>query len=337
MKKESSKTNMEGASNSAQGNSPGVGADANSASTPSLGAENTKDATNAAALNQNSDGFNGSTVQQVGAPDQGSSQLIEFFNPNGIPYAIGVIFTTFIVLRVVNRVMQNMAERMDRQRLSIKKINTIISFLAYLLGTLLALTSLFKLSSQAIFALSGTMAVTVGFALKDVAASFLAGISILTNKPFQVGDRIAFGEYYGEVKEIGLRTVRLVTLDDNLVTIPSNKFLTQPVASANAGKLDCMVVTKFFVSPQADHSRAKAIVRDAILASKFLYLGKPFTVLTSLTSTPMGHVMVELTGKAYVYDTRHEKAFASDITERVLDAFKSQNIEIPAAPSSPAK
>lgn len=60
----------------------------------------------------------------------------------------------------------------------------------------------FNLSSEAFLAISGTTAVTIGFALKDVAASFMAGISILTNKLFQVGDRISFGGYYGEVTEI---------------------------------------------------------------------------------------------------------------------------------------
>ncbi|MEO1175064.1 MAG: mechanosensitive ion channel domain-containing protein, partial [Myxococcota bacterium] len=160
----------------------------------------------------------------------------------------------------------------------------------------------------------------------------LAGISILTNKPFQVGDRIAFGGYYGEVKEIGLRTVRLVTLDDNLVTIPSNKFLTEAVASANAGELDCMVVMPFFIAATADHLRASEIVRESILASKYLFLGKPLVVLISNQLTRDGRVYVELTAKAYVFDTQHEKAFGSDVTDRVLRAFKSERIPLPGVP-----
>ncbi|MEO0814287.1 MAG: mechanosensitive ion channel domain-containing protein, partial [Myxococcota bacterium] len=194
----------------------------------------------------------------------------------------------------------------------------------------------FNLSPEALLAVSGTVAVTLGFAFKDVAASFLAGISILTNKPFQVGDRISFGGYYGEVKEIGLRTVRLVTLDDNLVTIPSNKFLTDPVASANAGELDCMVVMNFFVDAGADHARAQEIVRQAVLASKYLYLGKPLAVLLSNRVSEHGRLIVELTAKAYVYDTRHEKAFASDVTDRVLRAFKRDGVALPGFLPTPS-
>jgi len=218
--------------------------------------------------------------QTVSLPEPGgtgSGGLLDAFNPDAIPYVLAIIICTILLVKLSNRMFQSLSERIDRHRLVLKQTGTLFSFAAYVIAIVWAFTSLFTLSSEALLALSGTIAVTAGFALKDVAASFLAGITILTNKPFQVGDRITFGGFYGEVKEIGLRTVRIVTLDDNLVTIPTNKFLTDAVASANAGALDCMVVMKFYISPDADHSRAKEIVREAVLASKYLYLGKPST------------------------------------------------------------
>lgn len=262
------------------------------------------------------------------APQQESPGLLDAFNPGAIPEAIVWIVGAVVVVRFMNRFVARLSERVARHRLIFKQVGTLLAFGLYVVAFILAFSSLFTLSSEALLALSGTIAVTVGFALKDVAASFFAGITILINRPFQVGDRISFGGYYGEVKEIGLRTVRLVTLDDNLVTIPTNKFLTDPVASANAGELDCMVVTKFHVSPNADHCRAQEIVREAVLASKYLYLGKPMTVLVSTLLTERGQSVVELTAKAYVYDARHEKSFASDVTDRVLSAFQSEGVRM---------
>jgi small-conductance mechanosensitive channel len=256
--------------------------------------------------------------------------LLNAFNPSAIPYALLWIVGSIVAMRFIRRILTSLSERVTRYRLTIKRANTLISFVVYAAAFIFALSSLFNFSSELIFALSGTLAVTIGFALKDVAASFMAGISILINKPFQVGDRISFGGFYGEVKEIGLRTVRLVTLDDNLVTIPSNKFLTEPVASANAGELECMVVMSFFVSAEADHRRAKNIVEDAVLASKYLYMGKPFTVRVTNRLVEHGSLVVELVAKAYVFDTRFEKAFASDVTDRVLGAFREEKIQFPA-------
>ena len=102
------------------------------------------------------------------------------------------------------------------------------------------------------------------------------------------------------------------------------------------GALDCMVVNKFYISPRADHRRAREIVEDALLASKYLFMGKPFSVLVSTALSDRGRVVVELTAKAYVYDARHEKVFASDVTDRVLTAFRDNDIEMPDAPSPDA-
>lgn len=252
--------------------------------------------------------------------------LMQTFNPESIPVAFAWLMGAFLLVYLSKRILRSVSEKMAKYRLTIKQLHTLLSFGIYLSAFVLALSSLFTFSSEALLALSGTIAVTAGFALKDVATSFMAGLSILVTKPFQVGDRISFAGFYGEVSEIGLRTVRLVTLDDNLVSIPTNKFLTEPVASANAGALDCMVVMQFYISPNADHQRAKGIVEDAVLASKYLYLGKPISVLLSNRLTEQGVLVVELTAKAYVFDARQEKAFASDVTDRVLYSFREEGL-----------
>ena len=255
-----------------------------------------------------------------------SEGALAFFNPGAVPYAILVILTTMVIVGVAQRLANRAAERTMRHRLAIKQGVTLLGFAAYGVMGFIVVGALFELSAQALFALSGTLAVAGGFLLKDLAEATFAGISILVTRPFQVGDRISFGGFYGEVKDIGLRSVRLVTLDDNLVSIPSSKFLTEPVASANAGALDCMVVVCFYISPDADHDRAREIVHDAVLSSRFLYLGKPVSVLLSMRLTEQIGAVVELTAKAYVYDARYEKPFASDITDRVLRSFRENGI-----------
>lgn len=269
------------------------------------------------------------TAAVAAEPPPEGAGLLDAFDPGAVPVALLVIVAAVVTVRLLRRGLERVSERVVRHRLAIKQSSALFAFVLYAAAIVIAFDTLFVLSPQAVLALSGTLAVTVGFGLKDVAASFLAGILILINKPFQVGDRISFGGFYGEVTEISLRTVRLVTLDDNLVTIPNGKFLTEEVASANAGALDCMVVMKFHISPHGDHKRAVEIVEDAVLASKYLYLGKPFGVLLSTQLTERGQVVVELTAKAYVYDMRHERGFASDVTDRVLSAFREHGVTLP--------
>jgi small-conductance mechanosensitive channel len=271
------------------------------------------------------------TIDVLGlAPEHGGQdEALAFFHPDALPQAFLLLVGAAIAVRLLHRIAGGIADRFTLHRLAIKQGATLAGFGLYAVGGVAAIGSVFELSAQALFALSGTLAVAAGFLLKDIAESIVAGLSILISRPFSVGDRISFGGYYGEVKDIGLRTVRLVTLDDNLVTIPSSKFLSDSVASANAGSLDCMVVMPFHVSADANYERARDIVRDAVMSSRFCYLGKPITVLIGTKMVDQIGVVVEIVAKAYVFDARHEKSFASDVTDRVLRAWREAGIALP--------
>jgi hypothetical protein len=65
-----------------------------------------------------------------------------------------------------------------------------------------------------------------------------------------------------------------------------------------------------------------------VLASKFLFLGKPFRVQVSQKLCDDACSVIVLTAKAYVFDARHEKAFVSDVSDRALWAFRQAGIRL---------
>lgn len=261
--------------------------------------------------------------------------LAEVMRPEKLLLAVGIIVAAVVSLRLITRVLDRLGEGQARRRLLFKKISSIVRFLVFLAASALVITNVFDLSDEAMIALGGTLAVTVGFALKDTAASLISGVLILIDQPFQVGDRIAFGGYYGEVTEIGLRSVRLVTLDDNLVSIPTNKFLTDAVSSANAGALDMQVVIDFHIGIDADFDLAKRLAREATVTSAYVFLNKPVGVLVSDEIIDV-MMVTRIRVKAYVVDARFEKKFLSDVTEKVKRAYRAHGIGLPVpTPSAP--
>lgn len=260
-----------------------------------------------------------------------AEELLQAVSPDRLFALAVVIAVTVLVSRVVGRVLDRGAERWSRYRLAFKKVNAITKFVIFILGTVIAFTTVIQLSKEALVALGGVFAVAVGFAFKDLASSIIAGIIILLDRPFMVGDRVQAAGYYGEIKEIGLRSVRLVTLDDNVVSIPNNKFLTDEVASGNWGALDMMIVMSFHVDARSDYLRAKALIREAVITSKYVYLEKPVTVNVEEVVIPAIGVVLKLNAKAYVFDCRYEKAFLTEVTERVHKVFRDVGIVSPNA------
>ena len=259
---------------------------------------------------------------------ENSVNIIEFVRVGGLLTALVIFAAAWFVARLITRTVENLGERFTDRRLQLRQIGTFARFFVYLCAIVAGTLASFQLTKEMLLALGGTIAVTVGFALKDLTASVLAGLTILADRPFQVGDRVSFGGFYGEISAIGLRSVRLVTLDDNLVTIPNNKFLTEAVACGNAGALDMLIQTDFFIGQDEDIARARQVVRDAITTSRYAYLEKPWAVLVNQV-VHQGYFAVRLRAKVYVLDIQYEKALETDVTLRMLEGFKAAGIQAP--------
>jgi len=81
----------------------------------------------------------------------------------------------------------------------------------------------------AIMATAGASAVVIGFAFKDIAENFLAGIILAFNRPFQVNDTVQIENTFGRVKSMEFRYTKITTFDGRNVYIPNADVLTKPV------------------------------------------------------------------------------------------------------------
>jgi small-conductance mechanosensitive channel len=81
----------------------------------------------------------------------------------------------------------------------------------------------------AIFATAGASAVVLGFAFKDIAGNFLAGIILAFNRPFHVNDTVQIENVFGKVKTMEFRYTKIATFDGRNVYIPNTDVLTKPV------------------------------------------------------------------------------------------------------------
>ncbi len=240
---------------------------------------------------------------------------------------LGLVFL-FFISKFIARAGESLGQKFGNKRLIILQIVTVLNFAVYVFGVPLLIYGVLKPPKELLLALGGSVAVAVGFAIKDVVASFVSGVVMLFDRPAQVGDRVQVGNVYGEVKSIGLRAVRLVTLDDNVVTIPNNKLVSEQVSSGNYGALDMMVVVNFHTSLNENIDHVIEILREVVVTSRYAYLAKPVNVVVKEVEVGM-KLALRFSVKSYVLDVHYEKAFETDIVTRVSEVFKEQNIERP--------
>ena len=240
---------------------------------------------------------------------------------------IGALVVMVLFVRAVAFIARRIEAWFPKKRMLVFGWVPFFSFTIYFVGFFVTIYFIVQPSRELFIGLLASSALALGFVMKDIIASVVAGVVLLMDRPFQVGDRIQFQDFYGDIVSIGLRSVKLLTLDENVVTIPNHRFLSDCVSSGSAGELGMMATVNIHVSPDADLTQSRAILEDIAGNSSLIDHTKPMVVIAQEKLGLGGVVSVILTMKCILKDTRTEKKFQTDFIIETNKAFKKQAIK----------
>lgn len=240
-------------------------------------------------------------------------------------WSIIIFLFAFVVIKYSSKLLETIGERWSNLRLLVKGLVPIVRIGAWTFVIYFIIAAVISPPIETLIAVTASAGIAVGFASQDILKNIFGGIMILFDRPFQVGDKIQVGSHYGEVVQIGLRTVRIVTPDDSMVSIPNGEIVNQSVSNANSGEFNCQVVAEFFVPAHVDLIKLKRIVYRAAAVSRYVYLKKPIAIVIK-NEIHQGHSLLKIRLKAYVFDLRYEFAFASEMTELVMQQLLLKKI-----------
>lgn len=148
--------------------------------------------------------------------------------PN-IIVALVLFALAFAVAWAVERSFRTWSDRRDRANLG-AVLGSFMKWMILLLGALLALTIVIpSLNPGDLFAGLGIGSVAIGFAFKDILQNWLAGLLILIQQPFRVGDQIVVNSYEGTVEWIETRATIIAQYDGRRVIIPNAEVYSNAV------------------------------------------------------------------------------------------------------------
>ena len=230
-----------------------------------------------------------------------------------------LIAMNLLLVRFMSFVLKILADRFPSYRIGIMTLIPINRVVLWTLTIYVVISAVIDPSAQSLLAFLASAGVAIGFASQDILKNIFGGILVLMDRPFQVGDKIKIGEYYGEVVGIGLRSTRIQTPDDSLVSVPNGDIINTSISNANAGELNCQVVVDLYLPGNVDIQKAKQIAFEAAATSRYIYLSKPIVV--NVVDDYKFRFLTHLKVKAYVHDIRNEFRLASDITEIAKTEF----------------
>lgn len=139
--------------------------------------------------------------------------------------------------------------------------NNIIKYLILLIDVLMIL-EVFKIDTKTIIASLGVVGVVLGLALQDTLKDFLAGMFILFENQYKIGDYITIGTFMGEVIYLGMKTTKIKSYTGEVKMI-SNRFITEVT---NHSIKDSLAIVDVPVAYEVDTEAAERIIKKTCTA-----------------------------------------------------------------------
>jgi small-conductance mechanosensitive channel len=176
----------------------------------------------------------------------GGVYVINYLSPpeKTIFYSEGIIYTLLVVIwcvtliRMSNALIEGtMFKVSDVTGLNkdIIPLTASISKIVIIIVSLMVILALWKISITPLMASAGIAGAAIAFASKDTIANLFGGIMIFLDRPYKIGDYIVLdkGER-GEVVAIGMRSTRIKTRDDIMITIPNSVIANTKITNESA-------------------------------------------------------------------------------------------------------
>ena len=175
----------------------------------------------------------------------------------------------------------------------------------------------------------GIAGLALGFAARDTMENLIAGITILLDQPFVVGDNVELEDTFGTVHEITLRSTRLRTLDHQMAVFPNTQMIAQRVLNhTRLGKVGAgalRVRVPFGIAYKEFPQEARAVVLALAEGDRRLHPDYPPTVVV----TEMNSSSVDMEMRLHLRDPKLEVAVRFEYLEKVREALREADIEVP--------
>lgn len=203
--------------------------------------------------------------------------------------------------QLIPHLLTNACRRLDENTR-----RSVVSFATSLFkGVVWALVAVIVLSElgydvNGLLAGLGLGGLTVALAAQESAANFFAGLVLVLERPFEVGDFITYGELSGTVEAIAFRASRLRTMADTVITVPNSVLASSPITNWGRmrrrlvrfsiglrydtaadtlqtvlGRLNAMLQADESVLPETAHAQLEGFGDSSINLLIRYYIGKP--------------------------------------------------------------
>ncbi|WP_293679092.1 MULTISPECIES: mechanosensitive ion channel domain-containing protein [unclassified Spirosoma] len=211
----------------------------------------------------------------------------------------------------------------DGQVDQVSSVLALTRLVVVIAGVLLAFAAS-GLSVDKLTVVLGALSVGIGLGMQNIVSNFVSGIILIFEKPFQIGDYIEIADKKGRIRDIGIRSSKMITVQGSEVVIPNGDLLSNRLVNWTSS--DTYLKTEFMlkVNLETDLKAVNDIVTKAVSQQDGTIQNRPPEVLV----TGVGGDSVELTIRVWIKSIYSEADVKSKLLQQLIRQFKESEIKL---------
>lgn len=241
-----------------------------------------------------------------------------------------VLIWIWFGLRFTRLLLETMSQREDRfelvQTTTEPLLANALAVVLFLVG-IYSILIIWDINITGLIASAGIIGLALSFAAQDTLSNLFAGVAILSDRPYQIGDFIILdtGER-GRVTRIGLRSTRLVTLDDVEISIPNGVMGATKIINEAGGPQDqYRIRTTVGVSYGSDVEKVVDVLYG-VARDHPMTLEHPEPIVWF---TQFGDSSLDFQVLAWIQRPAHRDPVVHELNMEILKRFRENGITIP--------
>ena len=237
--------------------------------------------------------------------------------------ALVILVIALYLARILSSILRRVLDHRKIPLGVIQLFSQLTYWMIIVSGAILALQRFFNVT--AFLAGLGIAGLTVGLALQDVLKNFVAGVILLVQQPFHVGESIGVKGFDGTITAIDLRATEMRASDGRLVILPNADVLANPIINYSRTS-QRQAELSLNLPLNCEPATVKQILMDAGRDIEgFLYKPEPAVVFVNLTNSAM-----QVNLNFWVDVKKNDIGRVKEaVLFKIKSAFSEEGIEIP--------
>jgi len=247
-------------------------------------------------------------------------------NLNNIVFSFVTVIVGYVVIKLVAREIKSLKNQKRLEQHAAYMLNRVLKWFIFVAVFSIILAQFGIPLGEVSGLITVLVGTVIGFAAINTLGNTIAGLIVMTSRPFRVGDRIFFNGQFADVEAIELIYTKMRTLDNVLVSIPNQELLKAEID--NYGKKSvvrrgCSITAGYeLTSEQVETALLEAASR---LVERKDVLKEPEAYVWV---TKFGNYAVEYTLYVFIEDIKRLPEIDSNLKRTVFESCKQHGVDI---------